>query len=182
MKKILFVSGSVTNGSTKLLLEELQHKFWLEYSTDLTFIRDFDCTPCMGCEHCQKTNHECIKDDKLKILMDKILDADIVVLGTPTYFSNMSGLTKNLIDRTYKFYGTNALKNKKFLYLYTGKDNADTLKKYLDIAFAGFNASHSILNLGSFAVTTVNEGQFINKAAKDNVIDKMAMLIRANIE
>ena len=129
MQKILFISGSVRNGNCKLILEELQSKFWLEFSTEVIYIRDFGLQPCSGCNLCQNnTQHACVKDDKMDMLLGKIMDADIVVMATPNYFYNVSGLTKTLIDKTYPCYNTKSLKGKKFIYIYVGNDNTANIK------------------------------------------------------
>jgi NAD(P)H dehydrogenase (quinone) len=37
-------------------------------------------------------------------VLNDLLDADAIILGSPTYFGNMSGKMKAFIDRTEKFY------------------------------------------------------------------------------
>lgn len=181
MDRILFVSASARNGSCKLLLEELQKKFWLKYSTEVVYIRDYTCDSCMGCGVCQERG-ECIKEDKIHILLEKVLDAKIVVFASPNYFYNMSGLAKNFVDRSYKFYGNQALKGKKFIYLYTGEDSADNILKYLNNAMYGFNICHNINVLGSYAVSTSGIGQYKDPVAKEHAINEITKLISQNIE
>ena len=53
---------------------------------------------CKGCLVCQQTGNCVIKDD-VKGIMDKVIDADIVVWATPIYYYEMSGQMKVLIDR-----------------------------------------------------------------------------------
>jgi multimeric flavodoxin WrbA len=52
-------------------------------------------------------------------LYKKLLDADVIVLGSPNFFANVSGITKDLIDRTLPFYHKTALKNKKIFLIST---------------------------------------------------------------
>ncbi|MBE5738854.1 MAG: flavodoxin family protein [Clostridiales bacterium] len=181
MDRILFVSASAKNGSCKALLEELQTKFWLQHSTEVVHIRDYPAEPCCGCEACFATDGECVKQDKIHILMEKILDAKIVVFATPNYFYNMSGLAKTFVDRTYRYYTNKALHGKKFIYLYTGEDTPDNIKKYLDNAMYGFNVCHNINVLGSFAVSTEDDGVYKSPADKEQVISKITKLITENL-
>lgn len=179
MKKALFISGSARNGNCKLILEELQKKFWLEYSTEVIFLRDFDLTPCQGCEGCEKMgNYECVQKDKLDLLMGKIMDAEIVILATPSYFYNVSSLTKNFIDKTYPSYHKKLLKNKKFIYIYTGEDDPATTKKHLDSAMWGFSTCQGISVLGSFAFSCGDTGEFKDEHDKTNKITEISNLIR----
>lgn len=184
MKKILLISGSERNGNCKQILEEIQQTFWLEYSTEVVFIRDFDMKPCMGCKGCDNSeNHECIKQgDKSHLLLDKINDSEIIVLATPNYFYNVSGLTKTFIDKTYPCYRTKSLKGKKFIYIYIGEDETQNTKKYLDNALYGFTDCHEINVLGSYAYSASGIGEFANVAEKvattQSIINKIWENIR----
>lgn len=56
------------------------------------------CTACMKCWENQ--DNKCIVDnDKLNEVYEKMLRADAVVIGTPTYFADVSTEIKALIDR-----------------------------------------------------------------------------------
>ena len=179
MKKVLFISGSARNGNCKEILETLQKDFWLEYSTEVIFLRDFDLTPCHGCNGCKKlANYECVYPDKLDLLMSKVLDAEIVVLATPSYFYNVSSLTKNFIDKTYPCYNQQLLKNKKFIYIYTGEDSPEKTQKHLDSAMWGFSACHNLNVLGTFAFSCVEEGEFKDPHDKATKLKEISNLIR----
>ena len=53
---------------------------------------------CTGCNYCYRTGHCCMEDDA-ELLSKRIEEADGIVLGSPTYTSNVSGLMKDFIDR-----------------------------------------------------------------------------------
>ena len=183
MQKILFISGSARNGNCKELLETIQKNFWLDYHTDLIYIRDFNLKPCQGCFQCEdESNPLCVSDDKMNILLDKVMDADIVVLATPNYFYNISSLTKNFIDRTYPFYTNKKLQGKKFIYLYVGGDDISNTKKYLDNAMYGFTICHEVKVLGSYAFQAEDVGQFNNIDHTDSTIRDIVTTIRENLE
>lgn len=183
MQKILFICGSAKNGTCKTLLEKLQKNFWLEYSTEIVFIRDFNLKPCVGCHTCENGGEcLCVNDDRMNILIDNILDAEIVVLATPNYFYNVSGLTKTMIDRLYPLYKDQKLQGKKFIYLYTGNDETSRTKKFLDNALYGFTACQAPHVLGSFAFCTNDDGTFAEPDKMDNDIQSIVTLIKNNIE
>lgn len=105
--KIIYISGSPRKKSnTDYLL-----KFMLE-QTGGEFIKvtDYHIEPCNSCWVCLKEGSCCIKDDMENIIIPKISAADILVLGTPVYFNNVSAQLKVLIDRTWSIRGK--LKNK----------------------------------------------------------------------
>jgi len=64
---------------------------------------DYDIKPCMGCYECEKTK-KCVIDDDQRIVLDKMDKADVVVFGTPTYWSNVSSVAKKFFDRSLPFF------------------------------------------------------------------------------
>lgn len=60
---------------------------------------------CHGCLACQKT-HQCVINDDMKAINDKIEKADVLVFATPIYYYEMSGLLKTLLDRANPLYDT----------------------------------------------------------------------------
>ncbi len=55
------------------------------------------CTACGTCK--QKKNRRCVVDDSLSEAITKALDADALVIGSPTYFSDLTAEAKAFIDR-----------------------------------------------------------------------------------
>ena len=53
---------------------------------------------CLGCFVCQETGKCVIKDDMAPIV-EKMLEADVLVFATPIYYYEMSGQMKTLLDR-----------------------------------------------------------------------------------
>jgi NAD(P)H-dependent FMN reductase len=62
-------------------------------------LRELKISPCQEIYHCFKDGTCPIKDDMLPIY-DKLLAADVVVLGTPIFFYSVSAQAKAFIDRT----------------------------------------------------------------------------------
>jgi multimeric flavodoxin WrbA len=60
--------------------------------------------PCLGCENC-KEEHSCtVKNDDWHKIIEKVLSCEVLILGSPTYYYDINGQTKNFIDRTYSLY------------------------------------------------------------------------------
>ncbi len=73
---------------------------------EVMFLRmaDYSLEHCRGCRHCM-THVECaIKGDDLELLVDKMLSADLIILGAPVYWWGPPGVLKDFIDRTHAFY------------------------------------------------------------------------------
>ena len=58
---------------------------------------------CIGCGYCwEKENRRCVfNDDLLNQVIDKLLDADGLVIGSPVYYSGINGALKSFLDRAF---------------------------------------------------------------------------------
>jgi len=70
--------------------------------------------PCRGCRKCMETG-SCIVKDDFNSLARKMLKSDLIIIGSPVYFHDVSGLVKNFIDRTYSLWHDRQLKGKKVI-------------------------------------------------------------------
>lgn len=60
------------------------------------------------------------EDDQFAEIVEKMKEADIIVIGSPVYWHNMSGMVRNLIDRFYGPVPSGSLKGRKFVFLFQG--------------------------------------------------------------
>ena len=99
MPGILGICGSARKkGNTATLLREVLNATGME--SELIFLADLTIGFCTGCLSCVKNKGVCIKDDDMKGLLDKMIAAQAIVLGSPNYYYDVSGLMKNMIDRS----------------------------------------------------------------------------------
>jgi multimeric flavodoxin WrbA len=56
--------------------------------------------PCTGCLSCTMNEGQCVIEDDMQEIYDKLIKADAVVFGAPTYFMDISGAAKDFIDRS----------------------------------------------------------------------------------
>lgn len=54
---------------------------------------------CMACGGCWKNPGKCVTDDWMNELYKKMADADAIILGSPTYFFDLTAEMKAVIDR-----------------------------------------------------------------------------------
>ncbi|WP_026889594.1 flavodoxin family protein [Clostridium beijerinckii] len=97
---ILFLNGSPRkSGYTVGVMKCIEKGIDSQHSVEWIHSYDLDIKPCISCLNC-RPNRECIlsKDDGHNV-WHKIRSADAIVIGSPTYFGNISGQLKILIDR-----------------------------------------------------------------------------------
>jgi len=102
MKVIAFNGSPRKDGNTSILigyvLEELKKAGINTELIDLAGKKLHGCIACYGCARNQ--DRQCaVKDDDLNGCIEKILEADGIILGSPTYFTDVSTEIKALIDR-----------------------------------------------------------------------------------
>ncbi len=100
--RVLAINGSHRKGKNtatllKIVLEEAQS---LGAETELVELVDYNIKPCAGCNQCLRVAKCSVEDDDMHILVQKLLQADGIVLGSPVYFANVTGLMKIFMDRT----------------------------------------------------------------------------------
>ena len=82
---------------------------------------------CRACYACRDTGVCAIKDDMAEVLQ-KMIDADVLVLASPVYFYSIDAQLKAVIDRSVARW--TEVKNKEFFYIVTAADeelsSADT--------------------------------------------------------
>jgi multimeric flavodoxin WrbA len=102
---VVGICGSPRKGNTEWMLKKfLEEAARAGAETELILLRNRDIRGCNGCLKCEVggTGREgtCTVRDDMQQICPKLVDADALVLGTPVYFSMLSGLLKNCMDRT----------------------------------------------------------------------------------
>ena len=70
-------------------------------TTELVHLGHLQINHCLGCFLCWvKTPGKCVQKDDMAAVLERFVQADLLVFGTPLYHYNVSGLMKNFIDRT----------------------------------------------------------------------------------
>ena len=102
MRVIAFNGSARKDGNTAILINhvfrELENEGIDTQLIQLSGSRIHGCIACMQCYE-NKDRHCSVKDDIANDCIEKMLEADGIILGSPTYFANVSTEMKALIDR-----------------------------------------------------------------------------------
>lgn len=122
MKNVLILSGSPRKGGNSDLLCDEFLRGAVEAGNPVEKIRvaekKIDC--CSGCYFCQTSGGVCAKKDDMQEILQKLIDADVIVLASPVYFYSIDAQLKALIDRTVARW--TEVKDKEFYYIATCAD------------------------------------------------------------
>lgn len=98
--KVLILLGSPNqNGNTAKMCDYVKTQFQEKDILCKTVnIYGLNLAPCQGCRACRKTGI-CQIEDALPEVRRDFLSSQLIVLAAPTYFANVPGPVKNLLDR-----------------------------------------------------------------------------------
>lgn len=112
MKVIGIVGSPRSGGNTEYMVNYTLDELKMQgFETELITLHDKDIRYCVGCDECKKTD-ECVIKDDMQELTKKVLDADGIIMSSPVYFGDMTGLAKSFIDRLRPLRNIHAFKYK----------------------------------------------------------------------
>ncbi|MDR2083818.1 MAG: flavodoxin family protein [Bacteroidales bacterium] len=135
-KKVLIISASPRKeGNSDYLCDEfIRGATEAGHETEKIFFHNKKINYCLGCGACY-TTHKCVQKDDMAEILDKMVNADVLVFGTPVYFYTMDAQLKTLIDRTVPRY--TELKGKAYLIATLADKGEETITGTI-AAFRGF--------------------------------------------
>lgn len=134
MKNVLILSGSPRKGgNSDLLCEEfMKGALASGHKVEKLRLAEKNIHYCTGCGVCNNT-HKCVLKDDMEDILNKMVDADVIVMASPVYFYSMDGQMKTVIDRSVPRYLE--ISNKDFYFIITA---ADSNKKMMQRTLEGF--------------------------------------------
>jgi len=102
LKVVAFNGSPRKDGNTAILIRRVLKELEAEgIETEFIQLGGQQIHGCMSCGTCVKLqNRECkIVNDNVNLYIQKMAEADGIILGSPTYFSMMTPELKALIDR-----------------------------------------------------------------------------------
>jgi multimeric flavodoxin WrbA len=118
MKKVLILVGSARNGNSLFLANQIVRN----YPADIIPIAQKRITPCNGCLACDDTK-KCIFFDDMEVLIKQVVDADVIVMISPTRCGLLSGDIKLFIDRLNPIATTEELAGKNLIVVAIGQSD-----------------------------------------------------------
>ncbi len=102
MNVVAFNASARKDGNTAILLRRVLDELEREgIKTEVVHLAGQNIHGCTGCRKCRaQMNQRCARDDDVvNACIEKMLAADGILLGSPTYFSDVTTEMKALIDR-----------------------------------------------------------------------------------
>ena len=169
-KKVVIISSTPRkNGNSQILCQAFE-KGAIDAGNDVELIslRENKINYCTGCYGCRKIG-KCVQNDGMNEILEKMLNADVLVFGTPIYMYDVSGQLKTFFDRILPHYKD--FKNTDLYYIATCAENNTkvieasviTIKGFLECA-KGITLKEVIYGIDLHGQGEATESKFYNQA------------------
>ncbi|MCK5490936.1 MAG: flavodoxin family protein, partial [Candidatus Pacebacteria bacterium] len=125
---------------------------------------------CNGCLTCDSTGLCNIRDD-MQMIYSKLEDADLIILGSPTYFDNVTGMMKNFIDRLEPLLAQDKLKEKKIAFVVVGQESNKSIESTIGY-FEKFANKVSMIVVGDLSFIAKDDQDVESKPEEIAKIDE----------
>lgn len=101
--KVLAINGSARKeGNTAIAIKAVLDPIIKDGTeTEIVNLAGKQIRGCTACYKCKENlNQKCVIEDDVNEIIGKMLNADAIILSSPTYFADMSTELKALIDRS----------------------------------------------------------------------------------
>lgn len=136
-KKVLILSGSPRKGGNSDILcdEFARGAAEAGHAVEKIRVAEKNIGYCRGCYACKESGI-CVQKDDMAEVLQKMIDADVLVLASPVYFYSIDAQLKAVIDRTVARWLE--VKDKEFYYIVTAADEELTSAETTLACFRGY--------------------------------------------
>ncbi|MCX6681413.1 MAG: flavodoxin family protein [Methanoregula sp.] len=182
---VLGISGSMRKeGNTSQLIKLVLERCELAgIKTEFISLAGKKIHPCLGCEKCKEQKWCVIENDDWDAVIRRVLECEVLIIGSPTYYYDVCGHLKNFIDRTYSLYHDHKLAGRKGVAVAVcASKGANRTIETLE----GFLSTHEFSSLGWIKGTGYEEGAVLRD--KDAVYkahqigDKIVRLLKPHLD
>lgn len=176
--KILLLNGSPrADGNTRAALGVLADGI-KDNITDAE-IELYDVTKhkiggCTNCNGCKENNDDCVMPDESAQIINKIVDADCIVFGSPVYWWGVSSQLKAVIDKMYsKDPKLHDYKKKIGTVMIGGSETTDPQYRIIREQFECICEYLGWKNIFSYAASASEAGEILEKKDEMVVLKKL---------
>ncbi len=169
MRVLLFNTSPKNYGATQEILNIMKNQLPSDFDVQEVCLGNVNISYCLGCKSCYDAC-DCVQNDDMETLIEKIDTADILVIAAPSYWADIPGQFKVFIDRCTVYNDTN--QNPKHKVLKAGK------KCYgiaLRTGLRPIECEHIIETIshwcGHMKINMIDSAYFCDIKSKDDVVN-----------
>lgn len=150
MKTVCLLGSPRRNGnSDTLAMRFVEQAARYDSSIQTVALSSLDYSGCINLLECKRGSTRCGQTDGLSPVLNAVAEAQVLVLATPVYFTNVSGQLKLAIDRLFSFFvpdypmvaeKSRLTGNRHLVLVQTQGEPEDRYSQLLDDYSMGFNS------------------------------------------
>lgn len=107
MKAICIIGSPRGNGNTAYIVDKvIEGMKTQDIIVSRYCLGDMKIGYCLGCKSCYEDG-KCIQQDDINIIMQDLMESDIVLVASPSYWGDITGQLKVFFDRNTPYCNTN---------------------------------------------------------------------------
>lgn len=107
MKAICIIGSPKSDGSTAYVTDKIIEGMKVNNINVKRYVLgEMDIKYCKGCRKCCESK-KCIQNDDMNIIINDLLESDIVIIASPSYWGDVTGQLKVFFDRSMPLCDTN---------------------------------------------------------------------------
>lgn len=122
------------------------------------FLHGMDLGPCVDCRACKSGDLACPRPDGMAALYARLEASDRIVLGSPIYWSGVTGPMKNFLDRLRPYYQSGRLAGKELVTVTVGASGPEE-SDLIDAMFRRIAGALKVSVVERVVATAFDEGE-----------------------
>lgn len=199
--KIIALQGSPRKkGNTATILGWVEDELKsMGHDVESIYLNSRNIHGCLACGKCKEKSKRrdelngknisdmvgCIQDDYAPVILEKMVNAQLVIFASPLYFWGFTSQIKALIDRTYSLYinyhmpdHTSLVEGQRQALLMTGGGTYDNNAEAVFTAFNRMQNPHKAINAGELFIGKCSTPEMLDSSAREQAV-KFARTITA---
>ena len=133
--KVLALIGSPRKGSNTDILVDNILKGCKEkgFTSEKLYLYDFSISACTDCRLCKTKDYKCAIKDDMQEIYPGMVEADVIIFGTPVYWYGPTGKMKLLIDRMRPFIASKKMQGKRGVLVAPSEEGPKACKALLEM-------------------------------------------------
>lgn len=179
----LYISGSNRKHNCYNFLKKIKCEEDILYS-----LQDLNVKNCLGCNACARNiDNSCVLNDDMNKIYEAIDRCDKIIIMSPIYMNQITGILKNVFDRFNPYCSSEKLRGKKIYLITVGQMSEEEQQEVCDSTKKWFESISEFLYfefeyLYNFTSGDVLEVDNIDKMYNENELRDIVNMIKAKIK
>ncbi len=179
----LYISGSNRKHNSYNFLRKIKKDEDILYS-----LQDLNIKNCLGCNVCARNiDNKCVLNDDMNKIYEKIDECDKIIIMSPIYMNQITGILKNVFDRFNPYCSSEKLRGKKIYLITVGQMEEEEQQEVCKSIKEWFESIAEFLYfdfeyLYNFTSGDILEIDDINKMYEEKKLSDIVDYIKTKIE